>query len=155
MEPLIRESLLRLLPEVGWPQTGAVGGWWNRQNKPEIDLVGADRSPVAGQVHFVGSVKWYDNKPFTSRDYDKLADDATAVPGASPDTPLVAVSRTGVADGLLSSSPLGPRRPPPRLAVALPPALGEAVRVRFLGMTAERGSGGRYHGPFRMMGLVF
>ncbi|MET7490093.1 hypothetical protein [Streptomyces sp. NPDC005538] len=33
-------------------------GWWNRQNNPEIDLVGADHEPVARQVHFVGPVKW-------------------------------------------------------------------------------------------------
>jgi hypothetical protein len=108
VEPLIRESVLRLLPEVGWPETGAVGGWWNRQNKPELDLVGADRSPVAGQVHFVGSIKWYDNKPFTARDYDKLAEDATAVPGALPGTPLVAVSRTGIVDGLPLAAHWGP-----------------------------------------------
>ena len=108
VEPLIRESLLRLLPDAGWPQTGAVGGWWNRQNKPEIDLVGADRRPVASQVHFVGSVKWYENKPFTSRDYDDLTHDATAVPGATPGTPLVAVSRTGFADGLPLAAQWGP-----------------------------------------------
>jgi len=108
VEPLIRESLLRLLPEVGWPQTGAVGGWWNRRNNPEIDLVGADRRPVATQVNFVGSIKWYDNKPFTSRDYDRLAEDATAVPGATRDTPLVAVSRTGFADGLPLAARWGP-----------------------------------------------
>jgi hypothetical protein len=35
----------------------AVGGWWNRQFDPEIDLVGADRSPVASRICFVGSVK--------------------------------------------------------------------------------------------------
>jgi len=108
VEPLIRESLLRLLPEVGWPQTGAVGGWWNRRNNPEIDLVRADRRPVATQVNFVGSIKWYDNKPFTSRDYDRLAEDATAVPGATRDTPLVAVSRTGFADGLPLAARWGP-----------------------------------------------
>jgi len=108
VEPLIRESLLRLLPEVGWPQTGAVGGWWNRRNNPEIGLVGADRRPVATQVNFVGSIKWYDNKPFTSRDYDRLAEDATAVPGATRDTPLVAVSRTGFADGLPLAARWGP-----------------------------------------------
>lgn len=108
VEPLVRESVLRLLPEAGWPQTGAVGGWWNRRNNPEIDLVGADRGPVAGQVNFVGSIKWYDNKPFTSRDYDRLAEDATAVPGATRDTPLVAVSRTGFADDLPLAARWGP-----------------------------------------------
>lgn len=60
VEPLIRESLLRLMPNDEWPETEAIGGWWNRQNNPEIDLIGADREPVARQVSFVGSVKWLD-----------------------------------------------------------------------------------------------
>jgi hypothetical protein len=47
VEPLVRDSLLRLLPDADWPDTEAVGGWWNRQNKPEIDLVGTDREPLA------------------------------------------------------------------------------------------------------------
>ncbi|WP_228814610.1 ATP-binding protein [Nocardia otitidiscaviarum] len=51
VEPVVRESLLRLLPDERWPGTEAVGGWWNRQNNPEIDLIGADREPVAGAVH--------------------------------------------------------------------------------------------------------
>ncbi len=108
VEPVIRASLLRLLPDTDWPETGAVGGWWNRQNKPEIDLVGADRGPVATRVHFVGSIKWYDNKPFTAHDYDDLARDATAVPGAPPGTPLVAVSRTGFAGSLPLAAKWGP-----------------------------------------------
>lgn len=108
VEPVIRDSLLRLLPDTAWPEAGAVGGWWNRQNKPEIDLVGADRSPVASRVYFVGSVKWYDNKPFTTHDYDDLARDAVAVPGAPPGTPLVAVSRTGFAGNLPLAARWGP-----------------------------------------------
>jgi AAA+ ATPase superfamily predicted ATPase len=108
VEPVIRESLLRLLPDVGWPHTGAVGGWWNRQNNPEIDLVGADRGPVASQVHFVGSIKWSDSKLFGQRDYDQLARDATVIPGAAPDTPLVGVSRIGFADSLPLTSRWAP-----------------------------------------------
>ncbi|MGW2817269.1 DUF234 domain-containing protein [Streptomyces sp. NPDC001415] len=56
-KPLIRESLQRQMPNDEWPATEAIGGWWNRENSPEIDFVGADREPVARQVHFVGSVK--------------------------------------------------------------------------------------------------
>ncbi len=100
VEPLVRESLLRLLPDAAWPDTEAVGGWWNRQNKPEVDLVGADREPVAGRVHFAGSIKWRETQPFGRRDYDALARDLPSVPGATPDTPLVAVSRCGVTDDL-------------------------------------------------------
>ncbi|GAA2134185.1 ATP-binding protein [Streptomyces synnematoformans] len=108
VEPIVRESLLRLLPSETWPETEAVGGWWNRQNNPEIDLVGADREPVAGQVHFLGSVKWLDNRPFDRHDYDALVRDVLAVPGADADTPLVAVSRCGTADGLPLAAHWGP-----------------------------------------------
>src|SRR6202453_3298372 len=57
VEPIIRESLMRLTPDEQWPDTEAVGGWWNRQNNPEIDLVGADRAPTARNIHFLGSIK--------------------------------------------------------------------------------------------------
>jgi uncharacterized protein len=108
VEPLIRESLLRLLPDAEWPGTEAVGGWWNRRNNPEIDIVGADREPVAREVHFVGSVKWLETQPFGRREYDVLVRDMLAVPGATPDTPLVAVSRCGVTEGLPLAAHWGP-----------------------------------------------
>ncbi|WP_052851298.1 ATP-binding protein [Streptomyces avicenniae] len=108
VEPLIREALLRLLPDSPWPDTGAVGGWWNRRNNPEIDLVGADREPVAGEVRFVGSVKWLETRPFDRHDYDALVRDVLAVPGADAATPLVAVSRSGVAAGLPLAAHWGP-----------------------------------------------
>ncbi|MGW8950205.1 ATP-binding protein [Streptomyces sp. NPDC055709] len=108
VEPLIRDSLLRLMPNDEWPETDAIGGWWNRQNNPENDLVGADREPVARQVHFVGSVKWLETQPFGRHDYDALVRDMLAVPGTAPDTPLVAVSRCGVADDLPLTAHWGP-----------------------------------------------
>ncbi|MFD6112796.1 ATP-binding protein [Streptomyces yangpuensis] len=108
VEPVVRESLLRLLPDEMWPRTEAVGGWWNRQNNPEIDLIGADREPVAGQVHFIGSVKWLESQPFGRREYDALVRDMLAVPGAEPDTALVAVSRCGVEDDLPLAAHWGP-----------------------------------------------
>ncbi len=108
VEPLIRDSLLRLLPDGDWPDTEAVGGWWNRQNKPEIDLVGADRGPVARRVHFLGSVKWSENQPFGRREYEAMVRDVPAVPGADEDTRLVAVSRSGVATDLPLAAHWGP-----------------------------------------------
>ncbi|MER5826123.1 ATP-binding protein [Streptomyces mirabilis] len=108
VEPLIRESLLRLMPNDEWPETEAIGGWWNRQNNPEIDLVGTDSEPVARQVHFVGSVKWLETQPFGRHDYDALVRDMLAVPGTAPHTPLVAVSRCGVADDLPLNACWGP-----------------------------------------------
>ncbi|MBD0837690.1 ATP-binding protein [Streptomyces sp. TRM68416] len=108
IEPVVRESLLRLLPNDEWPDTEAVGGWWNRQNNPELDLVGTDREPVAGAVHFVGSIKWLESQPFGRREYDTLVRDALAVPGTGPGTPLVAVSRAGVVEGLPLAAHWGP-----------------------------------------------
>ena len=96
VEPVIRESLLRMLPDDRWPETEAVGGWWNRQNNPELDLIGTDREPAAGGVHFVGSIKWLEERPFDRHDYDALARGVLSVPGTQFDTPLVAVSRSGV-----------------------------------------------------------
>ncbi|MEU6380309.1 ATP-binding protein [Streptomyces sp. NPDC046909] len=109
VEPIVRESLLRLLPNDDWPGTETIGGWWNRQNNPEIDLIGADRDPVAAAVHFVGSIKWLESQPFGRREYDTLVRDTLAVPGTGPDTPLVAVSRAGVTDDLPLAAHWGPQ----------------------------------------------
>jgi hypothetical protein len=35
-----------------------VGGYWTRSNKPEIDVVIADRRPIAKHIHAVGSITW-------------------------------------------------------------------------------------------------
>ncbi|MGI8330066.1 hypothetical protein ACRYCC_08865 [Actinomadura scrupuli] len=79
-----------------------VGGWWNRTNNPEVDLIGADRQAPAGRVGLVGSIKWLENTPFGNRDLGVLARDARVVPGVTDEsTALIAVSRSGFAtDGL-------------------------------------------------------
>ena len=100
VEPVVREALLRIAPELGWPDAEAVGGWWNRQNNPEVDLVGADRDGVANRILFVGSVKWHSAKPFDRHDLAALRRDSLAVPGAGPAPALLAVSRTGAEDDL-------------------------------------------------------
>jgi uncharacterized protein len=92
VEPVVREALARLLPDDAFPDVSEVGGWWNRQNNPEVDLIGADAAPVARIVRFVGSVKWRDDAPFDGRDLAELAEHARYVPGAE-DAALVAVSR--------------------------------------------------------------
>jgi hypothetical protein len=71
----------------------AVGSYWTRSGDFQVDLVGAGREPVARQVHFVGSVKWRDNRPFSQADLAELLVHRSAVPGARESTPLVAVSR--------------------------------------------------------------
>ncbi|WDZ87090.1 ATP-binding protein [Micromonospora cathayae] len=95
VEPLVREALRRL-PEGFLPaETAVVGGYWTRTNDPEIDLVGADRAPVARRITFVGSVKWQENRPFDGHDLGRLLLHRTRLPGADEQTVPVAVSRSG------------------------------------------------------------
>jgi hypothetical protein len=97
VEPLVRESL-ELAGASGalpWPEVEAVGGWWNRRFDPEIDLIGADRAPVAKRVHFAGSVKWLAS-PFDAHDLAALRQGAAQVPGFVPgETGFVVVSLSG------------------------------------------------------------
>lgn len=94
VEPLVREALARLLPDERWPAAREIGGWWPRTNHPEIDLVAADKRP-AKQIAFVGTIKWRRNRPIRPEEMNALAADATAVPGATPKTALVAVCPAG------------------------------------------------------------
>ena len=94
IEPLVRESLARLLPDGRLPAAAAVGGYWTRGNDVEIDLVGADRQPVAKHVFFLGSVKWLENSPFDAHDLAALHKHRAAV--TDDPVPLVAVSRSGI-----------------------------------------------------------
>jgi uncharacterized protein len=99
VEPLIRESLARLLPDDQLPAAPVVGGYWTRKNDVEIDLVGADRGPVAKDLLFLGSIKWLDNSRFDGRDLAVLQRHRSLL--TDDPIPLVAVSRNGVtASGL-------------------------------------------------------
>lgn len=96
VEPLVRESLARLAPEAEWANpdwTVEVGGYWTRTNSVEIDLVGADRGPIAKRIGFLGSVKWHETAPLARKDFTALAAAAGLVPGATEETPLIGVSR--------------------------------------------------------------
>ena len=55
VEPVLRDSLARLLPDGILPSTPVIGSYWTRSNSIEIDIIGADREPVAGRLFFVGS----------------------------------------------------------------------------------------------------
>lgn len=94
MEPLIRESLARLLPDQGVPAAGAVGGYWTRGNEIEVDIVGADRGPIAGELLFLGSVKWLENAAFDDHDLRALWRHRDRITERL--VPLIAVSRSGV-----------------------------------------------------------
>ena len=122
VEPVIRQSLLRL-PDGSLPAgTDAVGGYWTRSNDPEIDIVGADRAPIAKKITVVGSIKWLENKPLDGHDLTRLIIHRSQLPGSDDTTPLLAVSRTATATtgvtvlGRTTCSPRGNSRPSPGTA---------------------------------------
>jgi hypothetical protein len=93
VEPLVRETLARLLPDAHLPAAPAIGAYWTRTNDVEIDIVGADRAPIAKELLFVGSVKWLENAPFDRHDLSALLRHRALL---TPDPiPVVAVSRSG------------------------------------------------------------
>ncbi|NBM19857.1 DUF234 domain-containing protein [Streptomyces sp. GC420] len=106
VEPVIRDALWRLADDRLPEDTNAVGGYWTRTNDPEIDLVGADRAPIARKITLVGSIKWLERKPFDNRDLARLITHRSQLPGADDSTPLLAVARAGcTADGIRSLAP--------------------------------------------------
>ncbi|MGH3716878.1 MAG: ATP-binding protein [Micromonosporaceae bacterium] len=102
VEPVVREALHRLLPDADLAGAGAIGAYWTRTNDVEVDIVGADRAPVAKSVAFVGSIKWLERRAFDHHDLARLITHRDRVPGAGETTPLVVVSRAGsqVGDGV-------------------------------------------------------
>lgn len=102
VEPVARQALELAAADgdLPWPGIESVGGWWNRQFDPEVDLVGADRAPVARHVIFAGSVKWLAS-PFDQHDLADLARSAPQVPGFAPGrTGLAVVSLSGLGRGM-------------------------------------------------------
>jgi hypothetical protein len=102
IEPLIREALARLLPAQGIPAAPAIGGYWTRSNDVEIDIVGADREPVARQLLFLGSVKWLETAQFDDHDLVELQRHRDRV--SSEPVPLIAISRTGIATNRIDAA---------------------------------------------------
>jgi hypothetical protein len=78
---VVQEALARLAaddPRLGG--AGAVGGWWNRVNRPEVDLVGADRRDRPRRVAFTGTVKWRGTVPWATRTWRTTARAVALVP---------------------------------------------------------------------------
>ncbi|MDO5066281.1 MAG: ATP-binding protein [Propionibacteriaceae bacterium] len=94
VEPVVREALSRLLPDERWPEVSRIGGWWPRNNNPEIDLVGTDKSPGT-TVGFVGTIKWREHEPLGLADVHALQRGAARVPGVDEHTPMVGVCPLG------------------------------------------------------------
>ena len=98
IEPVVRESLERLLPDSERFGTARyAGGYWNRTGAIEVDLVGGDAWPVAKKVSFLGSVKWRQRRSFSRTDTAELASRRTLVPGAGEKTMLLGISSRGFA----------------------------------------------------------
>ncbi len=110
VEPVVREALERLLAGAALSKRlgGArqVGSWWRRDHSVEIDLVGGD-APQPAKIGFVGSIKWHESEPFAVAELRKLASSRERVPGAT-EAKLVAIGRTGVADGVAADAAFGP-----------------------------------------------
>jgi DNA-binding transcriptional ArsR family regulator len=81
IEPVVRESMRRLPGDQLPAGTNAIGGYWTRTNDPEVDIVGADREPVATAVTMVGSIKWQERRPFDDHDLARLVLHRSQVPG--------------------------------------------------------------------------
>ncbi|MBY8877526.1 ATP-binding protein [Actinacidiphila acidipaludis] len=94
VEPLVRESLARLLPDAALPAAPAIGGYWTRSNDVEIDVVGGDRQPVARELLFLGSIKWLETAAFDSHDLAALQRHRAAL--TDDPVPLMAISRNGI-----------------------------------------------------------
>lgn len=102
VEPLVRDALelSALAGALPWQDVTTVGGWWNRTFNPEIDLIGADRAPVANRVIFAGSIKWL-GTPFDRHDLAELTRAVASVPGfVAHETALVVVSLTDIDSAL-------------------------------------------------------
>ncbi|WP_214415544.1 ATP-binding protein [Sphaerisporangium fuscum] len=96
VEPLVREALARLAPDGRLPQAAAIGSYWTRSNDVEIDIVGADRAPVAKELHFIGSIKWLES-PFDNHDLQKLIQHRARL--TDNPLPLIVASRSGASCG--------------------------------------------------------
>jgi AAA+ ATPase superfamily predicted ATPase len=107
VEPVIREALLRIAPDLGFPAVSEVGGWWNRRHNPQIDLIGKIGERRAG-IAFAGSVKWHESRGFGTREYTDLVRDVQYVPGVTEQTALLAVTRTGTVAAEAPVRCLGP-----------------------------------------------
>ena len=97
MEPLVREAIERMLPDLRFGGARFVGGYWTRDNRVEVDLVGGQDENRSDTIDFVGSIKWRENAQFGRSDVAALIAHRAQVPGATDDTLLVGVSRSGFA----------------------------------------------------------
>ncbi len=95
IEPLVRGAIQRLLPDRRFGAAEFVGSFWNRDGSVEVDLVGGRGQTTSEQIDFVGSIKWRDRGEFDRGDFSTLIRHRALIPGATDQTLLVGVSRSG------------------------------------------------------------
>jgi len=67
----------------------------------ELDILSRhldDWHPTASNIGYVGTVTWRTRNPVTPSEVAHLRTSLTHLPGASPDTPIVAVCPAGIVD---------------------------------------------------------
>jgi uncharacterized protein len=94
IEPIVRDSVARLLP-IDEVDAHTVAGYWTRDGRTEVDLVGIAGNGTSRRVSFLGSIKWRQRRPFSGMDASALAAQLPMVPGVDDRTKLVAVSSSG------------------------------------------------------------
>ena len=101
IEPIVRSAIERLLPDPRFADARHVSGYWTRDNRVEIDLVGSrEPSGAAKRATFAGSIEWRERQPFRSADARALAAHRERLPLSDARTLLVAASRSGFERGL-------------------------------------------------------
>ncbi len=101
IEPLVRNAIQTLLPDPRFGGAQFVGSFWNRDGSVEVDLVGGRGQAGSEQIDFVGSIKWREKGELDRGDLSRLIQHRALIPGATPQTLLVGVSRSGFGvDGL-------------------------------------------------------
>jgi hypothetical protein len=95
VEPLVRESIFRILPDERFGDAQYVGGYWTRKGDVEVDLIGAEKKVRPRRFAFVRSIKWREKTPFGGRDLGRIAAQREEVPGTDEDTFMIGVSRGG------------------------------------------------------------
>jgi hypothetical protein len=98
IEPIVRAGMERMIAggDQRFGQARIVGGYWTKDNKVEIDLVGADKeTPPVASVSFVGTVKWRAGNVLDGHDVADLERSSQQMRGVTEQTPVVGVSRTG------------------------------------------------------------
>ena len=80
IEPIVRATIERMLPNDRFGDARRVGSWWDRTGR-QLDLVGLPEGGGPARVSFVGSIKWRERAPFDGNDLRALEAALTLVPG--------------------------------------------------------------------------